>query len=345
MNQTQLYFVGHEKEFSEFIYDKTYSQITLVAEARTNGFCIPVLKKLFPELRKSTLIILPAGEENKSLDSCHLLWQQLTKLNADKQTLLISIGGGMLSDLVGFAASLYKRGLQVALIPTTLLSMVDASHGGKTAVDFEGIKNLIGTFQLPVSIYINPIFLHSLSERILHAGMAEMIKHALIESNSYWDEVKNYSSTDFIQLQAIKKSVEIKLKFTQQDPKDLGIRQALNFGHSIGHAIESATLHSSKPLLHGEAIVLGMDFELQLSHNLLGLEKQVIEEYRQLRKKLFPTLNFTLKSEDILNYILHDKKNDKHIRMSLLQEPGVPAIQTSVSIDDLLHILKNHDSQ
>lgn len=343
MMDTKLYVQGQESDFLNYISDKKYSKIVLIADARTNGFCIPVLKKMIPDFKFLRTIVVPAGEENKTLDTCSYLWSQFQIHAVDKKSLLISVGGGMLSDLVGLAASLYKRGIEVANIPTTLLSMVDASHGGKTAIDFEGTKNLIGSFHLPTAVYINPIFLESLSERIMVSGCAEMIKHALIHSESLWNQVKTFSVQDLIQLDSIQTSIEVKTKLAAQDPKDEGIRQALNFGHSLGHAIESSHMSEKNPLLHGEAIMIGMLLELQLSATKLGMPLHILNDFVLIKERLFPELKPILNGNDILHYLKQDKKNDTEVRVSLLHQVGSPALQVAVSHDEIITIISNYD--
>lgn len=342
MIENSIYFEGDEEFFSQSI-SQPFTHRILVAEARTNGFCVPLVRTLIPELKKADLIVLPAGEENKTLDTCSLLWSELVRRHIDKHTILVAVGGGMLSDTLGLAASLYKRGIAFASIPTTLLAMVDAAHGGKTAIDFEGIKNTIGSYHTPVSTYVNPIFLHTLPERVVNSGIAEMIKHALLDETNTWNEVKKYTLDQFKQLTSIKKSISIKNNFVSKDPYDQGIRQALNFGHTLGHAIESASLHTSNPLLHGEAIMLGMELELQLSCSLLGFEAHIFQEYKRLREALFPFLTFEFNPDTLLHYLKHDKKNDNQTRMSLLQSIGNPAIQCAVSNSEILNVFSQYD--
>ncbi|GBL34617.1 3-dehydroquinate synthase [Filimonas sp.] len=185
---SRLFYEGHERELLSYINEKNYSQIILLADANTNGYCIPVLKKLIPAFKTSSLIIIPKGEQNKTLEVCTLIWHELDKLKADRYTLLINIGGGMVSDIGGFASSVYKRGIDFINVPTTLLAMVDACYGGKTGIDFNGFKNSLGSFQHPSAIYIHPVFLQTLDERVLQSGLAESIKHAMLSSE---DQLKN----------------------------------------------------------------------------------------------------------------------------------------------------------
>jgi 3-dehydroquinate synthase len=328
---TKLFFEGEESEFEQFIQGQQYSSYILLADAKTNGYCVPLLKRIIPSLSNSLLIIIPDGEQNKNCTTCELVWDELNRMNASRKSLLINVGGGMVSDLGGFAASVFKRGIDTVHIPTTLLSMVDASHGGKTGIDFNHTKNMIGTYHPAKSIYINTLFLQTLSERNLLSGTAEMIKHALLDSEEYWNEIQFYSLNDFSQIDAIQHSIAIKNRYVNDDIHDNGIRQALNFGHSIGHAIESHSLTTPQPLLHGEAIILGMEVELQLSRMKLQLDNSVIEQFHSMRRELFPSLTQHFDTAQLLPFLKNDKKNEDGFTMSLIKKPGEPIIKVSVS--------------
>lgn len=343
MTETRIFVEGQENEFEDFIFEKKYDQIILIADARTNGFCLPILKNCIPVFKVHPILVVPAGEENKTLDTCSYLWSQLQQLLVTKKSLLISVGGGALSDLVGLAASLYKRGIDVIHIPTTLLAMVDASHGGKTAIDFHDTKNLVGTFHMPKAIYLNPIFLKSLSERVLYSGCAEMIKHALLHSKKMWNQVLSFSFSDFTKLESIQSSIEVKTVLVKQDPNDEGIRQALNFGHSVGHAIESSLFHSKSALLHGEAIMIGMQIELQLSTALLGMPSVIQSEFNHLKQRLYPNLKPVIHVNKVISHLQQDKKNDHSVRMSLLHDIGKPALQIPVSLEDIQKAFYTYD--
>lgn len=337
---TELFYKGDENSFESFIISKKYSQVFLLADAKTNGFCIPVLKKIIPLLSKSHVIVIPDGEQHKNIAGCELIWQQFIEKKADRYAMMINVGGGMISDIGGMAASLYKRGIDTINIPTTLLSMVDASQGGKTGIDMAGIKNVIGSFHLPVCIYSNPIFFHTLSNRILQSGIAEMIKHALIYDLALWNKMQYYTIEDFTSIENIRTSMSIKNYFVAQDVNDNGIRQALNFGHSMGHAIESNSLETNKPLLHGEAIMLGMEIELALSCIKCQLGESVLKEYILLKKKLFPTLTHSYELNKLLPLLSHDKKNNGTLQMSLISTIGKPSLKINVLFQDILDAYK-----
>jgi 3-dehydroquinate synthase len=337
---TELFYKGDENSFESFIISKKYSQVFLLADAKTNGFCIPVLKKIIPLLSNSHVIVIPDGEQHKNIAGCELIWQQFIEKKADRYAVMINVGGGMISDIGGMAASLYKRGIDTINIPTTLLSMVDASQGGKTGIDMAGIKNVIGSFHLPVCIYSNPIFFHTLSNRILQSGIAEMIKHALIYDLALWNKMQYYTIEDFTSIENIRTSMSIKNYFVAQDVNDYGIRQALNFGHSMGHAIESNSLETNKPLLHGEAIMLGMEIELALSCIKCQLGESVLKEYILLKKKLFPTLTHSYELNKLLPLLSHDKKNNGTLQMSLISTIGKPSLKINVLFQDILDAYK-----
>jgi len=333
--RTSIFYEGQEELFLASILGKQYSQVILLADANTNGFCINVLKKQIRALSTASLIIIPQGEQHKILESCSLIWNEFERLQADRSSLLINVGGGMISDIGGFAASVYKRGIDVVNIPTTLLAMVDACYGGKNGIDLNGVKNVIGTFRHPQSIYINTVFLATLDQRILQSGIAECLKHALISSEALWNELSSFELTDFLSLPTIRKILEIKTIIADLDEKDQSIRQTLNFGHSIGHAIESYSQQTAHPLLHGEAVYLGMLHELKLSEMMLQLPSSVYASLQNAGKKFFDSLSFSYTYKDLEPFLLQDKKNREGIRMSLLKNIGECTFQTFVTTENI----------
>lgn len=332
---TQLFYSGEEANFRQFLENCGADQFILLADANTNGFCVPVFKELFPFLSSSPLIVIPQGEENKTIKVCTLIWEQLIRFEASRKTVLISIGGGVLSDIGGFAASVYKRGIRFVNIPTTLLSMVDACYGGKTGIDFLHAKNLIGTFQLPIVIFCNPYFILTLDQRILKSGIAEIIKHALLSSSAWWHQLQHASIESCCSIETIKHCLQVKKEFTDEDLLDEGTRQSLNLGHSVGHAIESYSLQTTSPLLHGEAIILGLIHELKISQQIFQLPSQLIEELISLKNKFFPDLKFEYTMDDIKPFLIQDKKNHQGLRMSLLRNIGEVEIQVKVTIEQI----------
>jgi len=335
-----LFFAGEEKKLQDFIQQVQARQIVLLCDAKTHGFCLPILLQLIPEWQTSPRIVVPDGEVNKTLEIASLVWDQLSTMGANRHSLLVCIGGGMLCDLGGFAASVYKRGMDTLYIPTTLLAMVDAAHGGKTGLDFQGVKNNLGSFHPPKAVYLQPHFLHTLPERQIRSGIAEMIKHALLDSDEHWKQIQSFELTDFCTPAAIQRSINFKQSLVEQDEKDLHVRQALNFGHSIGHALESASLQTSQPLLHGEAIALGMHVELNLSMHYHQLDPAIEKQYKVLRQRIFPDLHYPLETNKLLSFLLQDKKNHDGLRMSLISKPGQAKIGTLVHTQNILEALQ-----
>jgi 3-dehydroquinate synthase len=329
--QCHFYFPEQEQEFGALEWQKL-NPIILV-DSRTNGFCLPVAKQLIPALKYAPVIIIPAGEDNKNLEIINYCWNQLIRLGANKTNILINLGGGVLSDIGGFVASTFMRGISFINIPTTLLAMNDASVGGKNGFNKQGIKNLIGTINLPKAVYINPIFLKTLSEKECMSGFAEIIKHALIDDETLWNTIlttKNIPEM-YGSIEVLKQNIAIKNKFVEADLQDTGMRQALNFGHTIGHAIEAASYETKNPLLHGEAILLGMIAELWLSEQILLLDKSVRFQLIEWKQKLYPTLRIKITFADCEKYLQFDKKNAEGLNFCLLEKISKPKIKNIIS--------------
>jgi 3-dehydroquinate synthase len=272
-------------------------------------------------------VIVPSGEENKKIESVTKIWEFLSKNGADRKSVLINIGGGMLTDLAGFAASTFKRGIDFINIPTTLLSQVDASVGGKTGINFNGLKNEIGTFKEPSAVIISTGFLKTLDKENFLSGFAEMIKHGLIHSPVHLKELTafNFDTINFSNLQGIiQHSVEIKQHFVGTDPTEQNIRKALNFGHTTGHAFESFAMEQKRPVLHGFAVAWGMIAELYLSVKVCGFPLEACEEFSNWLNKLYG--KFVINGVDferLLELMSHDKKNESgRINFTLLSDTG-----------------------
>jgi 3-dehydroquinate synthase len=252
------------------------------------------------------------------------LWEELSHLDGDRKSLLINLGGGVLTDMGGFVASTFKRGIDFVNIPTTLLSMVDASIGGKTGVDLGSLKNQIGVINQPQMVLIFPEFLQTLDERQTKSGFAEMLKHGLIQDKDYWNELTN--NGNFTDPACIQKSIAIKNEVVLQDPTEQGLRKILNFGHTLGHAIESYCLDNpnKRTLLHGEAIAAGMILEGYLSHELRGLSRLDVNDIKNGFLAHFNRVEFTSEDIDaILQLLKYDKKNSHgNVNFVLLQAIG-----------------------
>lgn len=266
--------------------------------------CISHLTIFFRESQDIPLINIPAGEINKSLKTCEMVWRRLTELKADRNAILLNLGGGVVTDLGGFVASTYMRGIRFVHIPTSLMGMVDAAIGGKTGVDFDGLKNMIGTFSQPEAVIVDPSFLKTLPERELKSGFAEVLKHAFISEPSIIDLLVG----DMDEL--IARSIEVKMDVVKTDEFETGERKKLNFGHTIGHAVESHFLNSDKPLLHGEAIAVGLVIEAYLSSRIVGLPE---DQMRLVCEKVDSVFERTEITEQdwiaIKSLLVHDKKN------------------------------------
>ena len=304
-----------------------YSKIGILVDENTKEFCLPLLS----EIKESVIIEIKSGEENKNIDSCNLIWDQLTKNSFDRNSILINLGGGVIGDMGGFCASTYKRGIEFIQIPTSLLAMVDASVGGKLGIDFNGLKNQVGLFSNPKSVIINPKFLETLAENELRSGFAEVVKHALISDKNLWKEIISVPFNEMNWEKIIDTSINIKNKIVISDPKEKGERKKLNFGHTFGHAIESYYLEKGTPILHGEAIFMGIILESEIS-DLTQSDKNEIKNYI-LSNFALP---YTPKKSYLHKFLLNDKKNQEgKINFSLLKGIGNCTIDNLFTEDEL----------
>lgn len=300
--------------------------IFILVDENTHENCLPLILSNVEPLQRVEILEIPAGEEHKTLEIAAQLWGSLTELKADRNSLLINLGGGVITDMGGFVASCFKRGIRFINIPTTLLAMVDAAHGGKTGIDFEGFKNQIGTFTKAEATFIYPEFCSTLDHRQFISGYAECVKHALIKDGDLWQAllVNGYPDADKAE-DFIEPSLEIKKKIVDEDPKEKGLRKVLNFGHTVGHAIESLSLVQDKePLLHGEAIAMGMIAEMYISTHTSNLSQAHLLIASNYIAEVFPLREVPANQFDkILELMRHDKKNNGiDILCSLISAPG-----------------------
>ena len=302
-----------------------------------------LIASLLPE-KEVTKIVIPAGEESKSIENVIFIWNKLLEAKAGRDSLLINLGGGTITDIGGFAASTYKRGIDFINVPTTLLAMIDASIGGKNGINFNNYKNQIGLFSEPNSVIINPNFLKTLNERDIKSGLAEMMKYAFIADESLLDlDSDNY--LDFIE-----KAAEIKEDIVSLDMKETGLRKILNFGHTIGHALESYYLGKENYLTHGEAVALGIYSALYLSVRYCGLDDKWLFFYEMWFKGNLNLMNLNSFDVDaIYSYLSYDKKNKGgKPQFVLISAPGKPKIDVEVfegDIKESIAILKNKFSE
>jgi len=343
---TSIYFETRLSPLMEIIQQGKYSKIFVFTDGNTSEICLPVFREMLDDFSEFDLIETDPGEANKNIDFCIGIWKTLLDFDADRKCLMINLGGGVITDMVGFVASTYKRGIDFINIPTTLLSQVDASVGGKTGIDIDNVKNMVGTFTLPIAVFIESEFLKTLPERELLSGFAEMIKHGLIADKDYYEALKksDYKKPDPAD---VFRSVEIKKHVVTTDPHEQNLRKILNFGHTIGHAVESYALnHNREPLTHGEAIAIGMVCEAYLSHRNCNLTAEELEDIKTYFNSIYPPYTIVPESfDELLKLMQSDKKNEHgQILFSLLDSIGHCEYNCKVTekdIRDSLHYYNN----
>ncbi len=318
-----------------FLSTKAYSKIIVLVDTNTKRFCYPIVKEFLP---KHILVSVKNGEEHKNLQTCETIWSAMTDAQLDRHALMINLGGGVIGDMGGFCAATYKRGIDFIQIPTTLLSQVDASVGGKLGIDFHGFKNHLGVFTLPKAVLIDAVFLKTLSEREKRSGFAEIIKHCLIQDVNKWNEIRrsDLDQQDFTDL--ISHSVEIKKKIVEQDPTEQNLRKILNFGHTLGHAIETFFLEKGKKkLLHGEAIATGMVCESYIAFSRGLIDEKTLEQIEEFIFSIYGKVPMQATDfEAIINHTQQDKKNKgKEIRFSLINGAGICLYDVVVSKSEM----------
>ncbi len=300
--------------------------VFILADAHTVQACVPALLQAVPALAEREVVEVPAGERSKGLDTCAALWDHLAARAADRQAVLVNVGGGVVTDLGGFVASTYKRGIRFVQVPTSLMGMVDAAIGGKTAIDHGAVKNLVGTFAPPVMVCVHTPFLRTLGKRELLNGVAEMIKHGLVRDAAHWNEVRRAALHDLAALAPlVERSAAIKCAVVSEDPREKGPRKLLNFGHTIGHAVEAFALESpDRDLLHGEAVAIGMVCATWLSWRLGHLDRDRMNAVQDQLMGLYAPFHFgSADHHRIVELMRNDKKNDADgFRFTLLTGIG-----------------------
>ena len=325
---------------SSIFEDKKYSNILVIVDENTNKQCY---KRL--ELKKSlpphVVVEIKSGESQKNLTTCTTIWQKMTEMEMDRKALVVNIGGGVIGDMGGFCASTYKRGIDFVQVPTTLLSMVDASVGGKLGIDFNGYKNHIGVFKIPASVIVSIRFLETLPPSELRSGYAEVLKHCLIADKAKWNSLilQNWQAFDF--QETVRHSIALKDQITTEDPTEKGKRKILNFGHTLGHAVETFFLDTPNRLLHGEAIAIGMVCESYLSFlkKLISLEDldQIVTYLIQVYGKIYLSLE---KFEEIIKITRQDKKNEfENVQFALIGPVGHCNFGINISEDEMKEAL------
>ncbi len=312
-----------------------YSQLGVITDSNTVRECYPLIKKALPQ--DHSLYSFPAGEIHKNLETCSRIWGWMTEAGFDRKAIVINLGGGVTGDMGGFCASTYKRGIRFIHVPTTLLSQVDASVGGKLGVDFNGFKNHIGVFTDPLAVVISEKFLKTLPQPELRSGYAEVIKHGLIRDPEYFQslQVDHWEQQDWGKI--IEHSVSIKKEVIEKDPKESGVRKILNFGHTIGHAFESFYLDSERHLLHGEAIAIGMICEAYLSKRKLNLTENEFSIITNSLEKIYGKIEVPKADvPKIIKLCSQDKKNEgSTLNFSLLKKIGACDYNVVVSKEEI----------
>jgi len=323
----------------DFLNKSAYSQLFILVDENTKTHCFPLVKN---ELKAVHTIEIKSGESNKTLAACSKIWQVLTDARADRNAVLINLGGGVIGDMGGFCASTYKRGIDFVNIPTTLLSQVDASIGGKLGVDFGGFKNHIGLFKLPKKVIIDAAFLATLPQNQIRSGFAEILKHACINDVNHLSQLTTIDINNYDWKHLIESSIAIKNAIVESDPFEKGNRKFLNFGHTIGHAVETYFLNNSLPILHGEAVALGMITEGYLSSKLLGLQIEERDKLIEIIDTYFNRINIPENGmKEILNNIEQDKKNEGNsIQAVLLSQLGKAEHSITISKKEIEESLK-----
>ncbi len=327
-----------------------YSKLFILVDENSLKFCYPQLVEKIHAFEDGEIIEIDSGEESKTIEVCIQIWNALSEYGADRRSLFVNIGGGVISDMGGFIASTFKRGIDFINIPTTLLSQVDASVGGKVGVDLNHLKNEIGLFNNPAGVFVNSTFLNTLDKRQILSGFAEVIKHGLVADVNYWKKIMNADFTDLDSFdELIKTSVHIKNTIVLEDPHEQNIRKVLNFGHTVGHAIETFFLEhgSKKQLLHGEAVAVGMVCEAYLSSKVCKLSASELQEITEFIIDKYKSVKLDdTDPHRLIELMKHDKKNEKgEINFSLLSSIGKCEINKKVSSAQIIESLKYYSEQ
>jgi 3-dehydroquinate synthase len=343
-----LFSQNPDPDLSHFLIERKYSKVAVLTDENTKKHCLPLLNNA---LAGFEVIEIRSGEEQKTLQTCSLIWQEMTEMTLDRHAAVVVLGGGVLGDMGGFCAATYKRGIDFVLIPTTLLSQVDASIGGKLGIDFNSFKNHIGVFQQPALTLLHSGFLKTLPVAELRSGFAEVIKHCLISDRRMFREISGRGLADQNWDVLIRHSVEFKTRVTTEDPKEKGLRKILNAGHTIGHAVESFLLSTGKKILHGEAIAIGLIAEAYIAAKRNLLAEGELTEIVHFIKSIFGKSIFgkaLLTEGEIIEsagFTLQDKKNrNNKILCVLLNGIGQCKWDQEISLNEVKEGLQYYNS-
>lgn len=355
MKHQDLIFTNEVAEAIDRVAEGINSpQVFVLVDVNTYRFVLPVLKEKSKTIANAKVITIKSGDANKNLDSLAFIWEQLCDNGATRKSLLINIGGGVITDIGAFAGATFKRGMRFINVPTTLLSAVDAAVGGKTGINFNGFKNEVGVFCEAEAVIISTAFFKTLPLEEILSGYAEMLKHGLISGKDVYDkllayDIANSNDKDYL-LKLLEESVNVKKRIVEEDPTEKGIRRALNLGHTAGHAFESLALKREDPIPHGYAVAWGLIVELILSHERLGFPSDVLQQLATYVCDKYGSFDMTCKDYPaLLDFMHHDKKNEsEEINFTLLGNVGNVHIDCNCSEEeiksaldiyrDLLHI-------
>ncbi len=314
----------------------------LVVDKNSRENCLPLLQRM--EILPQNIIEIGIGEGSKSLETVHYVWERMEQGGARRDSVVINLGGGVVTDLGGFAAACFKRGVRCVNIPTTLLSQVDASVGGKTGVNFMGFKNEIGVFSIPELVIIDNCFLETLPKSEIISGYAEMIKHALLCSYESLDRImqidlENVTGGEF--LQVLRESIAVKERVVDEDPTERGVRKALNLGHTFGHAYESYAIEAGVEWYHGHSVAYGLIGAIEMSVMKCGFNRELADTIIAYIKSIYPAYPAKPSNEELYALMLHDKKNDGNgVNFTLMHEPGEFMINSHCTKEEILQVLK-----
>lgn len=327
------------KDLTDILSQLSFDRLFILTDENTEKLCYPLVQEN-EQIAKARKIVIKAGDNNKNIEQLASIWKYLSENGATRHSLLINLGGGMLTDIGGFAAASFKRGIKCINIPTTLLGAVDAAVGGKTGINFNGLKNEIGAFAPAETVLIDSAFFKSLDAQNLLSGYAEMIKHGLIDSDETWKDVISFDmeEVDFERLkQLVVNSVLVKERIVEVDPLERGIRKALNLGHTIGHAFESLSYDINRPIQHGYAVAWGLICELYLSLKYCGFPKEKLYKTVYFIRDNYEGFFYDCNHYDRLyEYMKHDKKNESDmINFTFLSDVGKIEINRTATKEDI----------
>lgn len=332
------------KDIENILSQVKYDKLFVLTDSNTDKLCYPFIQDI-DGIKGADKIVIKAGDNNKNIEALASVWKYLSDNGATRHSLLINLGGGMLTDLGGFAAATFKRGIKCINIPTTLLGAVDAAVGGKTGINFEGLKNEVGAFAPALTVIIDSVFFRSLDHANFLSGYAEMLKHSLIDSDKEWKKILAFD-TDNIDYELLKElvvaSVAVKERIVEEDPFEKGIRKALNLGHTIGHAFESLSYKINKPVQHGYAVAWGTACELYLSYKIDGFPKEKLWSTIYFIRENYGLFPFSCNEyEDLYELMKHDKKNEsaEKINFTLLKDIGIIALDQTASKEDIFEAI------